>query len=356
MSTEPRSSQATPQQDPNGGAEALVAQVEEQMRAPAWTRVLTGSSMFIGLILVGLIVVFSILSFSDFTSASNARNIATDAAVLLVVAVGMTSVIVTAGIDLSVGSVLVFSGVVAAKAMNGTGANNWGVILLGLVVALGCGLGWGIVNGFLIAKARVPALIVTLGTFGMALGFALLITGGVDEREVPFKLVDTIGTGRLWNQIPYLVIIALAVAIVFGVILAATRFGRYTYAIGSSEEAARRAGIRVDRHLIKVYALAGTLSGLAGFLSLARFSTTTIGGHSTDNLQAIAAVVIGGTSLFGGIGTILGSVFGVFIPAVLQNGFVIVGVQPFWQQVAVGAVLIVAVYLDQLRRRREYER
>ena len=115
----------------------------------------------------------------------------------------------------------------------------------------------------------------------------------------------------------------------------------------------RRAGVNVDWHLIKVYALAGTLSGLAGFMSLARFGTTTIGGHATDNLNAIAAVVIGGTSLFGGIGTILGTVFGTFIPAVLQNGFVIIGVQAFWQQVAVGAVLIVAVYLDQVRRARQ---
>ena len=217
--------------------------------------------------------------------------------------------------------------------------------------ALASGLAWGILNGFLVAKAKIPALIVTLGTLGMALGFALLITGGVDEREVPIKLIDTIGTGRLFDQIPYLVIISLAVAIVFGIVLAATRFGRYTYAIGSNQEAARRAGVAVDRHLIKVYGLAGLLAGLAGFMNVARFSTTTIGGHDTDNLQAIAAVVIGGTSLFGGIGTVLGSVFGVFIPAVLQNGFVIVGVQPFWQQVAIGAVLIGAVYLDQLRRR-----
>jgi ribose transport system permease protein len=346
---------STAQQEPEHG-DALVAQVEEQLRPPAWTRLLTGSSTFIGLILVGLIVVFSILSYTNFVSASNARNVATDAAVLLVVAVGMTFVIVTAGIDLSVGSVLVFAGVVAARAMNAVGGNSWGTIIVGLLVALGCGLGWGVINGFLISKAKVPALIVTLGTFGMALGFALLITGGVDERSVPFKLVDTIGTGRVGNQVPYLVIIAFAVAAVFAVLLHATRFGRYTFAIGSNEEAARRAGIRVDRHLIKVYALMGMLSGLAGFLSLARFSTTTIGGHSTDNLQAIAAVVIGGTSLFGGVGTLLGTIFGVFIPAVLQNGFVIVGVQPFWQQVAVGAVLILAVYLDQLRRRSEYQR
>ena len=186
----------------------------------------------------------------------------------------------------------------------------------------------------------------------MALGSALLITGGVDEREVPFKLIETIGSGRLFGEIPYLVLIAAAVALVFGIILAQTRFGRYTYAIGSNPEGVRRTGVNVDAHLIKIYALGGTLAGLAGFLSLARFGTTSIGGHSTDNLDAIAAIVIGGTSLFGGVGTMIGTLVGVFIPAVLRNGFVIVGVQPFWQQVAVGAVLIIAVYLDQLRRSR----
>jgi ribose transport system permease protein len=324
--------------------------------APFWQRLVAGSSTWIGLILLGLIVVFSVLDYSSFVSTANARNIATDAAVLLVLATGMTYVIITAGIDLSVGGVLVFAGVVSAKAMHAAGGNDWGVIILGLVVALLGGLAWGLINGFLVAKAKIPAFIVTLGTLGMSLGAALVISGGVDEREVPFKLITTIGTGRAFSQVPYLVIIAFAVAIVFGVILAATRFGRYTYAVGSNEEAARRAGIPVDRHLVKIYSLAGTLAGLAGFLSLARFSTTTLGGHDTDNLQAIAAVVIGGTSLFGGIGTMLGTVFGVFIPAVLQNGFVIIGVNPFWQSIAVGAVLIAAVYLDQLRRRSQYQR
>jgi ribose transport system permease protein len=324
--------------------------------APFWQRLVAGSSTWIGLILLALILVFSVLEYDSFVSTANARNIATDAAVLLVLATGMTYVIITAGIDLSVGGVLVFSGVVSAKAMHAAGGDNWGVIVLGLGVALAGGLAWGLINGFLVAKAKIPAFIVTLGTLGMSLGAALVISGGVDEREVPFKLITTIGTGRAFDQVPYLVLIAFAVAIVFGVILAATRFGRYTYAVGSNEEAARRAGIPVDRHLLKIYALAGTLAGLAGFLSLARFSTTTLGGHDTDNLQAIAAVVIGGTSLFGGIGTMLGTLFGVFIPAVLQNGFVIIGVNPFWQSIAVGAVLIAAVYLDQLRRRSQYQR
>jgi ribose transport system permease protein len=305
--------------------------------------------------LVLLLIYFSFAS-PAFMQTDNMINILQATAVNGVLAIASTFVIITAGIDLSVGAVLVFSGVVSVKAMNGVGGDNWGTILVGLGAALASGLAWGIVNGFLIARTRIPPLIVTLGTFGMAQGFALLITGGVDARDVPFKAVDTIGTGRLFSQVPWLVIIAFAVALVFGVVLAATRFGRYTYAVGSNEEAARRSGIAVDRHLIKIYALSGTLAGLAGFLSLARFSTTTIGGHDTDNLQSIAAVVIGGTSLFGGIGTILGTVFGVFIPAVLQNGFIIVGVQPFWQQVAVGAVLIGAVYLDQLRRRSQHRR
>jgi ribose transport system permease protein len=333
-------------------ADVEAEELLEEEREPWWQRLVTGQSTAIALILVGLIAVFSFLKPEEFLDVNNARNIATDAAVLLVLAVGLTFVIITAGIDLSVGAVLVFSGVVAAKLMNEIGGDNWGVILAGLGVALASGLGWGLLNGFLVAKAKIPAFIVTLGTLGMALGSALLITGGVDQRDVPFKLIDTVGSGRAFDEIPYLVLIAAVVALVFGVILAMTRFGRYTYAIGSNEEAVRRAGVNVDAHLVKVYAIGGTLAGLAGFMSLARFGTTTIGGHSTDNLDAISAVVIGGTSLFGGIGTIVGTVVGVFIPAVLRNGFVIVGVQPFWQQVAVGAVLIVAVYLDQLRRAR----
>ena len=332
--------------------EDVLEETPDVVAPPRWKQLLTGSSTSILLVLVGMILVFSVLRFEQFFTVSNARNIATDAAVLLVVATGLTFVIITAGIDLSVGSVLVFSSVVSARMMNAVGGESWGVLIIGMLTAIAAGLAWGTLNGFLVTKAKIPSFIVTLGTLGMALGAALLITGGVDERNVPFKLVETIGTGRLFDQIPYLVLIAAAVALVFGIILQATRFGRYTYAIGSNEEGVRRAGVNVDRHLIKVYALGGTLTGFAGFLALARFGTTSIAGNTTLNLDAIAAIVIGGTSLFGGVGTIVGTVVGVFIPAVLRNGFVIVGVQPFWQQVAVGAVLIVAVYLDQLRRAR----
>jgi ribose transport system permease protein len=329
----------------------MAESLPDERERPLWLRLIARQTAVVFFVLMAIFAAFAVLEPDAFFTISNVRNMLIDASILLVVAVGMTFVITTAGIDLSVGSVVVFSSVVSAKLMESMGGDDWGVALAGLALALTAGLGWGIVNGVLVAKARIPPLIVTLGTLGMALGSALLIAKGVNVRSVPLVLSVDLGIGRLWGQIPYIVLIALAVTITAGVALALTRFGRYTLAIGSNVEAARRAGINVSRHLIKVYAIAGLLAGLAGWLSLARFSTTQIAGYDTLNLQAIAAVVIGGTSLFGGIGTIFGTTVGVFIPIVLQNGFVITRVQPFWQQVAVGAVLIAAVYVDQLRRR-----
>jgi ribose transport system permease protein len=262
----------------------------------------------------------------------------------------MTFVIITGGIDLSVGSVLVFSGVVADKAMAAMGGQGWGAAIVGLLVTIAAGLAWGTLNGFLIARAKVPPLIVTLGTLGAALGLAEVITGGVDLRDIPTVMVNSVGFGNIVWQIPTLAVIAAVIVVIGIVLLHRTRFGLYTYAIGSNPEAGRRSGLNVNRHLIAIYALSGLLAGFAGWLNLAFFQSTTISGQSSTNLSVIAGVVIGGTSLFGGYGSILGSVIGVFIPATLQNGFVIIGVQPFWQQVVVGAVLIAAVYVDQQRR------
>lgn len=312
--------------------------------------VLGSSTLYLALALLALVVVFSALAPDAFGSAYNLRSVATNASVLLIVAIGATFVIGSAGIDLSIGSVLVFSGIVSVKVMHWAGG-DWQAVLLGLVAAVVSGVCWGALNGFLITKARVPALIATLGTLGMAFGLAQVMTDGTDLGGVPPEFVRTVGLGRLFGVVPWLVVIAAVVTLVAAGALQYTRFGRYTLAIGSNPEASRRAGIKVDRHLIKVYTLAGALAGFAGFLNLARFSSTTIAGHGTDNLQVITAVVLGGTSLFGGLATILGTVIGVFIPAVLQNGFVILGVQPFWQEVAVGVAVVVAVYVDQLKRR-----
>lgn len=305
------------------------------------------------LVLVALVAVFSITHPNQFLTTFNIQSMAADAAELLVLSVGLTFVVIGGGIDLSIGSVLVFSSVVAAKAMLWVGGPNggWGSILFGLLAGLGAGLGWGLVNGSLVAKLRIPPLIVTLGTLGMALGLAEVLASGVDIQSIPPKLSTSIGSGNLFGAVPWLVVIAGVVTLIGALVLAFTTFGRHTYAVGSSSEAARRAGIGIDGHTMKLYALQGLLAGLAGWMSLAYYSTTTISGHTTDNLSAIAAVVLGGTSLFGGVGTVFGTLIGVFIPIVLQNGFIIAGFQPFWEDVAVGAVLIAAVYIDQLRRR-----
>jgi ribose transport system permease protein len=307
---------------------------ETDVRVPAQRtavqRLAAVSTFWIALVLVVLCVLFSVLRPDAFPTLLTLQT-------------------------LLIGSVLVFSGVVGAtlmEALTGGDASGagLGVVLLGLLGALAGGGAWGLLNGLLVARARIPPLIVTLGSFGAALGAAQLITDGVDVRTVPRILRDGLGFGQT-AQVPHMVALAAVVTLAGAWLLHTTRFGRRTFAVGSNAEAARRAGIPVRGHLVRVYTGVGLLAGLAGFMSLAYFGTTTISGHSTDNLNAIAAVVLGGTSLFGGVGTVFGTVIGVFIPAVLSKGFVIVGVQQFWQPVAISAVLVAAVWFDQVRRR-----
>ncbi len=318
-------------------------------RRPAWRRAVATSAFYMGCVLLAMIIVFSILKPDSFPTAANLRNVTLDVAMLQVMAVGMTFVIVAGGFDISISSILVFSGVVAAKFMENR-ADNWGTVIAGTVICLACGTAWGMFNGLCIAKLKVPPLITTLGTLGAALGAAQLITDGSDVRRVP-RTMFVINRYRPFG-LSWLVWLAIFVTVVFGLILAYTRYGRHTYLIGSNIESARRAGIKVDRHVISLYALNGFLAGLAGMVSLTRFSTTTISGHSQDALQVITGVVLGGTSVFGGVGSMLGTSIGILIPAVLINGFVVLNFQPFGQQIVIGIVLIAAVYLDQLRRRR----
>ncbi|HVV21993.1 MAG TPA: ABC transporter permease [Pseudonocardiaceae bacterium] len=330
---------------PRGDQQAVVADT----KGTWWARISKSQAAQIVLVLAIIVVVFSVLAPGKFLTPFNIRTTIQDTSILAVLGVGMTFVIITGGIDLSVGSVLVFSGVIADKVMVAMGGQGWGASVVGILVACVCGTGWGFLNGVLVAKARVPALIVTLGTLGMALGFSQIITGGVDLRDAPDVLASAV-FANLGGQIPVLSIIALVVVVIGAIVLHRTRFGLYTYAVGSNAEAGRRVGVKVDRQLVKVYTVAGLTAGVAGILNLAFFQSTTIAGQSQTNLNVIAGVVIGGTSLFGGTGLIFGTVIGLFIPSVLQNGFIILGVQSFWQQVVVGAVLIAAVYLDQARR------
>lgn len=300
-------------------------------------------------VLVVLVAFFSVVGGGRFLSPDNFSLISQNLAVLAVLGVGMTFIIITSGIDLSVGSVLVFSSVVSAKLMVAIGGDGPGVVLAGILLAMVAGAAWGWLNGFLIAKAKIPPLIVTLGTLSAALGLAYVISAGVNIGVDATSLTD-FGIYTRIIGLPALPLLAFLIVVVGGIVLHRTRFGRHTYAIGSNEEAAKRVGINVDRHLIVVYLMTGLLAGVGAVMYLAQFGTTTIGGQSLTNLNVIAAVVIGGTSIFGGSGSMFGTMVGLFIPAVLQSGFVIIGVDPFWQGVAVGAVLIAAVYIDQTRR------
>jgi ribose transport system permease protein len=322
-------------------------------RASWWRRALASNTLWIFGVLVAISAVFTVMNPAAFATPFEVRSVATNASMLLVVSVGMTFVIVTGGIDLSVGAVLVFSGVVAARVMGaGTDAGltaGWGQVALGILAGILAGLAWGLINGALVAYAKVPPLIATLGTLGAAYGLSLINANGQDLRGVPDKFTSTIGLGTLFG-IPWLIIIGAIVTAAGAFVLSQTRFGRYTTAVGSNPEAARRVGINVRVHLLKVYGLQGALAGVAGVLSLAYFTTTTITGQTSLNLAAITAVVIGGTSLFGGRGSVLGSAVGVFIPSVLASGLIIVGVQSYWQNVALGLVLVAAVFVDQIRR------
>ncbi len=301
----------------------------------------------------------------QFGTRSNIEQLALNVSILTVVSVGTTFVIATAGIDLSIPSGIVLGEVFAVKALSwinvGSGTavdvaaddtKAW-YILVALVGSLTAGLILGLINGFTVGYMRIPPMLATLGSLGAGLGIALLLQNGVN---VATYALNPVATGHAIPGIPNLIIIALLVVAADIVADAHGGLRRHTLAIGSSEEAARRVGLKVERHLLKVYTLGGLASGLGGFLSVAYFSTTSVAGHSTDNLQAITAVALGGTSLFGGVATIIGTLIGVWIPAVLQNGFIIVGVQSYWQMVAVGVVLIVAIYVDQLRRRAQNRR
>lgn len=301
--------------------------------------------------LVVLLVVFSAVNGTAFASIDNARNMLLDVSITLILAVGVTFAIITAGFDLSVGSVLVFSGVVAMKVMVLLGGDGWTTSLVGLLVAVLAGAAWGAVNGTFVAYAGLNPIIVTLGSMGAALGLALVVSGGQDLVDVPEPMIG-LSTERILG-IPPVALIALGFAAICGIVLSKTVFGRFTYAIGSSKEAATRAGLPVRRHLLTVYLLSGFAAGLAGWLALARFSTTNMSGHSLDSLDAATAALLGGASLYGGVGSILGTVVGAFIPVVLANGLVIANVQSYWQQVMTGAVLVLAIYLDRKRRMRQ---
>lgn len=294
--------------------------------------------------LLGLIVVLWILT-PHFLTVSNLLNVAQQATIIAIIAVGMTFVIITGGIDLSVGSVLAFAGVVMANALLS------GVPLpLALLIGLGVGLLCGVTNGLLITIGRLPPFIATLGMMSVARGAALMFTEGrpISGFSEGFR---SIATGEIL-RIPTPVVIMIVVYLIAHFVLKRTKLGRYTYAIGGNEEAALLSGINVKLNKTMVYGIAGLLSGLAAILLTARLnSAQPIAGMSYE-LDAIAATVIGGTSLLGGEGTVSGTLIGALIMAVLRNGLNLLSVSSFFQQVVIGSVIIFAVLIDMALKRR----
>ncbi|MFH1851266.1 MAG: ribose ABC transporter permease [Candidatus Neomarinimicrobiota bacterium] len=292
-----------------------------------------------------LILLFWLLT-PHFLTVSNLLNVAQQTAINAIIAVGLTFVIITAGIDLSVGSILAFSGVVLASVLN-AGFSIPLAISAGLLVGLVCGT----VNGVLIAYGKLPPFISTLGMMSVARGAALMYTNGrpISGFSTEFRFL---ANGEIFS-IPASIIIMILVYLIAHFILTKTRLGRYTYAIGGNEEAARLSGINVAAYKITVYAICGLLSGLAAVILTARLNSAQPIAGIMYELDAIAATVIGGTSLMGGEGRVMGTLIGALIMGVLRNGLNLLGVSSFLQQTIIGSVIIIAVLVDMTLKRRK---
>jgi ribose transport system permease protein len=303
--------------------------------------------------ILGLMVVaFGVLN-SELFSKGAWLSISNYSVEFLLLAVGQTFVIITGGIDLSDGAVLGFTGMVSGWVMQEMLYSHVGDLLttvVGFVVALVLGALIGFMNGYLITRLKLPPFIVTLGTLTAVGAAPALINGGTEVSNLPPQ-IGAIGTGSIGGWIYTTFLVAVAMCVLFGLYLHRTRFGLRTYAIGSNGVSARRAGVDVDRHLVWVYTISGFLAGLAGMMVMANFNVASPLSGQNDELDAIAAVVIGGASLFGGRGTMLGTFVGTMIISLLVTGLVLVNVNGSWTEVATGIIIVAAVALDQVRLR-----
>ncbi|MCS6870622.1 MAG: ABC transporter permease [Anaerolineae bacterium] len=285
-----------------------------------------------------------------FLTPRNLIQVTLQASINMILAVGMTFVITSGGIDLSIGSIVALCGVLSAMAMRDLDIGPWAGFALALLIGAACGF----INGLLITQLRLPPFIVTLGTLGIFRGAALIISDGRSVYGFD-RSFQEIFSARLPIsadlELPVAVLIAAVIGTLAWVVLTKTRFGKYTVAIGGSEETTRLAGVPVQRYKLGIYTLCGLLAGVAGALLLARLRSGDPTFGTGFELNAIAATVMGGTSLSGGSGTILGTLVGSLIISVVQNAMNLFNVQSYWQQLIVGAVILFAVILDQWRRR-----
>lgn len=288
--------------------------------------------------LIGLITGFSVLSERFFT-ISNMLIVMRQTSIVAFLAVGMSFVILGAGIDLSVGSVLAFSGAVGAGAMQNGG------IFFGILAGLALGIALGAFNGIVVTKLKIPSFIATLAMMAIARGGTLVYTDGRPITGLPSSFAY-LGRGYIGN-VPFPIILMLIIFILAYIVLKLTRFGRYVYATGGNINAARASGIKVDNVIISTFAISGFLSGLTGMVLASRLNSAQPTAGMGYELDAIAAVVLGGTNLFGGEGELWGTLVGAFIMGILNNGLNMLNVSSFYQQVVKGIVILIAVTVAQ---------
>lgn len=311
-----------------------------------------GQTSSLALVLVVLFIFFSVTT-DAFLTGPNLINVMRQVSFTGIAAVGATMVLLIGGIDLSVGSLLAFTGVIAAKVIIEAGYPP----VVGLLAGLAAGMLWGTINGLIVTKLRIPALITTLGTLTIIRGIGFTLTGGLPVFGFPKESffgfeegVQAIGKGYVLG-IPVPVIIMVIVFVLGYIFLYRTYFGRYIYAIGGNLETARLSGIKVSRMQLMVYSLAGLLTGIAGMIVMGRVNSGQPSLGVGFELEVITAVVLGGVSIAGGAGSLLGVILGVFIMGVLSNGLIILNVTEYNQMVVRGLVLLIAVGVDQLRIR-----
>ncbi|MDA8409103.1 MAG: ABC transporter permease [Treponema sp.] len=326
-------------------------QAEAEVRAkPGRKKLALGQFVIFGAF-VFLFILFSVVA-KNFFTMRNVLTLALQTSTVTLMGIGVTFTIITGGIDLSIGSVIALTGTIAVIAAN-SGMAIWLSMVMGLLTGVLCGF----LNGAMITGLRIPPFIATLGMMMVARGFVLTITNAM-SKPAP-DAFGHLGNDTLFSfsqkfpGIGYPVFIMIAVAIIFGFILRKTRVGRYTYAIGSNEEASRLSGIKVARIKVIAYMISGFCAALAGIILASRMVTSQPNGGISYELNAIAASVIGGTSLMGGIGTVAGAVIGSFIIGVLGVGLTMSGASFFVQQIAIGLVVIGSVAIDQIRYKKK---
>lgn len=300
-------------------------------------------------VLIAFLLIFVALSIftNTFFTVPNMLNVVRQVSVNGIIAVGIMFVLLTGGIDLSVGSIVALSGVVAAQIAQYP-ENHWSfAVLLGLLM----GAGIGVVNGFIIVKVKVVPFVATLGMMGAARGLALVLSGGrpISRLSDPFR---QIGGGVIFGFLPILSIIMLLCFVIGYIVLNRTKFGRYVYAIGGNEKAARVSGLKVDQIKFLVYVISATFAALAGIVLASRINAGSPVSGDGFELDAIAAVVIGGTSLSGGVGKIWGTLLGVMMVGMINNGLDLLNVSSYYQLIIKGAIIVLAVAIDMNVKRR----